>query len=217
MPALLVAVLGAFAIAVAFFAVANGEEQSARADTAADAAALDAVEAWHDEALALLLTGADATQASGTPAGLVGVLTAIGLFQPGSGYARASSFARANGADLRGLRWVPDRSPVTWTVEATVEQRDPVSAEKGGPERNARSTSRAQVRMLRGLCLSGTGVGITLRTGVCADSTMLLATCTRFLPNGTPNPLWKDCPSSSDLRRVFESERTLVDDPGGWL
>src|SRR5690242_4505374 len=112
MPGLLTVTLAAFAIALGLFTLARGEEQSARSDTAADAAALAAVKQWHVEALRALQSTA-MTQAIGA------TLTALNVYEPATGYLRAEEFARANGATVRpgGYRWIPDMSPVTWTVQ----------------------------------------------------------------------------------------------------
>ncbi|MFC6343994.1 hypothetical protein ACFP8W_18590, partial [Nocardioides hankookensis] len=136
MPGLLFVTFAAFAIAIGFFSLARGEEQSARSDTAADAAALAAVKQWHVEALRALQSTAM------TPA-IAGTLAALNVYQPASGYVTAEEFARANGATMApgGYRWIPDLSPVTWTVEVTVAQRDDLP--NGADE--ARSTSRARL------------------------------------------------------------------------
>jgi hypothetical protein len=201
MPGLLTVTFAAFAIALGLFSLARGEEQSARSDTAADAAALAAVKQWHIEALRALETTAL------TPA-IAGTLAALNVYQPASGYLGAEEFARANGASVvpGGYRWIPDLSPVTWTVEVTVEQRDDLP--NGADE--ARSTSRARLEATGGLCNAGVSVGLVLRDGSCADPARAAIVCTPPTP-ATPNPLYTECPSAAEIAAGYKTERTFVD------
>lgn len=201
MPGLLVVTLAAFAIALGLFSLARGEEQSARSDTAADAAALAAVKQWHVEALRALQSTAM------TPA-IGATLTALNVYQPASGYVGAEEFARANGARVvpGGYRWIPDLSPVTWTVEVVVEQRDDLP--NGADE--ARSTSRARLEAKGGLCNAGVSVGLELRDGSCADPVRAAIVCTPPTP-ATPNPEYVECPSAAEIAASYKTERKFVD------
>jgi hypothetical protein len=201
LPGLLVVTLAAFAIALGLFSLARGEEQSARSDTAADAAALAAVKQWHIEALRALQSTAM------TPA-IGATLTALNVYQPASGYPSAEEFARANGASMvpGGYRWIPDLSPVTWTVEVTVEQRDDLPNDAD----EARSTSRARLEATGGLCNAGASVGLVLRDQSCADPARAAQVCTPPTP-ATPNPLYVECPSAAEIAAGYKTERTFVD------
>ncbi len=202
MPALLTATFAAFAIVLGLFTIARGEEQSARSDTAADAAALAAAKQWHTEALTALRSTAQ------TPAiGLV-TLPLLNAFQPTRGVLRAQEYADANGGALRRYRWLGDLSPLTWTVEVQVEQSDDMP--HGADE--ARSTSRARVEATGGICNAGGVVGLVLRTGTCAGPARAAKVCTPPTP-ADPNPLFVDCPSAAEIAARFATERVFVDWP----
>lgn len=201
MPALLGAVFGAFAIMLGLFSLARGEEQSARSDTAADAAALAAAKQWHSEALMAL------TATAGTSA-IAATVTAMSAFQPAAGLPQAMQFAGANGARVIGYSWPTDLSPTTWTVEVEVEQNDEVST--GDTAHRMRSTSRAKVEAIGALCNAGGVLGLTLNTGTCADPATLAIVCVPPTP-ATPNPRYVDCPQAPFIQAEFDTARTFVD------
>ncbi|MFT4288468.1 hypothetical protein [Nocardioides sp.] len=198
-PALLAAVLGAFAIMVGMFTLARGSEQSARSDTAADAAALAAAKQWHVEALALLQASA------GTPA-LAAAVGSLNFFQPVGGYATAAEFAGANGGDLEGYQWLPAGGGLKWVVQATVRQRDNL-VDRG--DLNSRSTSRVRVEATGGLCWAGS-LGFELNDGSCGDVASLAIVCIPPTPT-TPNEEYWKCPQAVNVKAKFKTERTLVD------
>lgn len=202
MPALLTATFAAFAIAVSLFTIARGEEQSARSDTAADAAALAAAKQWHTEALEALRATAR------TPAIGAVTLPMLYAFEPLQGRSQAEHFAEANGSRVQQYRWLPDLSPLTWTVEVQVEQRDDMP--HGADE--ARSTTRVRVTATGGICNAGGMVGLVLRTGACVGPARAAIVCTPPTP-ASPNPLYEDCPTAAEIAAGFATERVFVDWP----
>lgn len=201
-PALLAAVLGAFAIAVGLFTLARGSEQSARSDTAADAAALAAAKQWHTEALDTLLAAAAPTTEE-----IATVVEALTFFQPVGGHPQAASFAQANGGELLNYEWIPDNNPAAWVVQVEVEQRDDLTSNSS---RNSRSTSRVEVKATGGLCNAGRLLGLQLRDGACANPVYLAVVCTPPTV-ATPNPLYVNCPQAADIALAFKTDRTFVD------
>jgi hypothetical protein len=177
-PALLLAVIGGFAIAVAFVALQFGLDQTGRAASASDAAAL-AVGREHRESVVDLF---------GDNNGLhLGQLTS---FLSGAGPVPgandvADDYAEANGADLvgdveyRGF----DLSAVQWEYEVTTEQLDTV--EGADEELQSRSTSRVAVRITSGLCPGLAGV---MHGGDCLSPTEYTAGCVPPPPPPSPTP-----------------------------
>lgn len=165
-PALLLAVIGVFALAVTFLPVQEVLDQNNRADTAADGAALALAKAQKEE-----MGQVGAISAPTVMPALLGHLS--GRMMPMSGWTQAQSFAKANGADLTAA--VPlgfDPSLPGWRWEVSTRQRDTV---KGGDVR-AHSKSRAVVvaEVTAGLCAGGSGF---IYGGACIDPVTWSTSC----------------------------------------
>ena len=154
-PALLIAVIGGFALAVAFVSLQNLLDQSGRAATASDAAAL-AAGAGHRDAFEDVFAGN-----SGLHLGLLRQMLEEGSLQPAI-IARAEQEAReyadANGAEVRTVTYDGfDLGQRQWEYTVLTQQRDTV--EGGTTTARSESRSRVAVRVTAGMCGGGLVVG----------------------------------------------------------
>lgn len=175
-PALLLAVIGGFAIAVSFIPLQNLFDQTGRADTAGDSAALAAAKAHKEAFLDLELTNSNNTLTN-----LDEFLAHLLTPQDGLAFSAAQELADANGANALSattLGYDPFRRG--WVYEVITEQDDTV---KGG-DASANSKSRVKaIAYADGLCLEvGPGVEIL---GKCHDVPTWTAICTPW-PNYKP-------------------------------
>ncbi len=179
LPALLLAVVFGVFLTAVLFIVGGAGDQSARAGTASDAAALAA----GDEAATELRTFL-----SGDPGVHLGqVATGAGL-DPTSLQSSASTYARANGADEQSTA-VTGFSPSTfeWQIEVTVKARDVVRDNLHTAVQGT-STSRVSVR-LDGLCSVADGFGFVLPgLGHCLTSALLGVLCAAPSPASLASP-----------------------------
>jgi hypothetical protein len=150
-PALLIAVIGGFALAVGFVALQLGIDQTGRSDSASDAAAL-AVGREHRDDFVDIFAGNN-----GLHLGQLRSLLEGSGPVPGANDA-AQDFAHANGADLVGdvvyRGFEADR--MRWVYEVTTRQQDTV--ESGESELRSESTSRVAVEVTRGICPGFAGI-----------------------------------------------------------
>lgn len=177
-PALLLAVIGGFALAVAFVSLQFLSDQTGRAATASDAAAL-AVGAEHKTELETLLGGGGQNS-----------LDALqNVLQQGPALRVdevARQYAAANGAELarpvvyNGF----DLGKRQWEYTVTTRQRDKV---KGGTSTaQSESTSHVAVQITSGLCTDPVGLVVN---GTCAALPDLLKVCDLSLdPPADPKP-----------------------------
>jgi hypothetical protein len=208
MPALLLAVVITTFAAVLLFTVGEAADQSSRAETASDAAAL----------------GAAQTFARDVPGQVVAsFVQGLGLAQacaavPGQ-EAAARDYTRANGSDLVGFRCEPEGG-AHWRFTAQTRARDTVRDSNSG--RVVRSESRSAAELeLTGICGSGTGIDFS---GGCLTFELFELLCAPEptasptgspAPTGTPGPLppWLDgepCPATGDLVDRLDSQVRLI-------
>lgn len=178
-PALLLAVIGGFALAVAFVSLQNLVDQAGRSDTAADAAALAAGKA-HGDAIFTVFDGN-----SGLHLGVLRHLLEGGPV-PDVVVARAEQAARdyadANGADVLDVRYDGfDLGARQWEYTVETKQQDPV--EGAGKVARTESRSRVAVRVTGGVCSGGLVVG-----GDCRPFELLDDLCQRELEPPEPSP-----------------------------
>jgi hypothetical protein len=173
-PALLLAVIGGMAIAVAFLSLQNLLDQGDRADSASDAAALGVGQGFRDD-LVGQLTGL------GLP-GLLALVQNRGDW-PGA-HQIAQQYADANGADLvGGVQYQGfDANRLRWVFEVETEQKDTV--EGGDSGARSHSTSRVAIDLL-GLCDWPNGIRVD---GQCVSITEWASGCTSPTPTPTPTP-----------------------------
>lgn len=196
-PALLLAVIGGFAIAVSFIPSQNLLDQTGRADTASDSAALAAVKAHKEAFLDLELTNTHNTLTN-----LEEFLAHLLTPQDGLAFAAAQDLASANGAHALSattLGYDPVRRG--WVYEVITEQDDTV--EGGDAAVNSKSRAKA-IAYADGLCL-GAGPGVWI-AGICHDTVVWLGICTPY-PGYTP-PLY----CTSDLTKYLTWHIKLVKD-----
>ena len=177
-PALLAAVLGGFALAVAFVALQDVLDQSGRAASASDAAAL-AVGQEHQRALLEPFEGNSGNH-----------LGQLRRLLDGTGTPRAADvaqdYAEANGADAVAVAFDGfDPGHRRWEYTVTTRQRDTV---RGG-ESTARSESRSTVavEVVAGLCTPPGSVGLIVRSR-CVGVDDLVALCDLELDPPPPSP-----------------------------
>ncbi len=147
-PALLLAVIGSFAIAALFLPVQKILDQSNRADTAADAAALGAAKAQKNHAGSPLLL---------TTTAMPGFVLRMQGFLSFQIQSEAQRFAAANGATLKGPV-VPlgyDPTIPGWRFRVTTRQNDPVKG--GDTTAHSEATATAVAKVESGFCSGGTG------------------------------------------------------------
>ena len=193
-PALLVAVSGALALAVGLISLQVLSDQTGRADTASDAAAL-AVGREHQEAILSIFDGN-----SGLHLGQLANL----ILSPGETVNAdevAEEFAAANGAtaedvDLTGFD--PSSTLPEWRYAVTTQQADEI--EGGGKTVQIESTSTVEVRITSGLCRPKDdegGLGLELEGG-CASPELLKNLCELDLnPPSTEAPSPTDAPTGT--------------------
>ncbi len=179
-PALLTAVIGGFALAVAFVSLQGVLDQSGRAASASDAAAL-AVGQEHERALFAIFDGnqgnhlgqlVDLLDGTGTPRAQV----------------VAQEYASANGADAVSVSFDGfDLGARRWEYTVTTRQQDTVSG--GDVSARSESESRVAVEVTSGLCSPGNGIGLYVN-GVCAGVDVLVGLCDLEL--NPPEPVADD-------------------------
>lgn len=178
-PALLIAVIGGFALAVAFASLQNLLDQSGRAATASDAAAL-AAGAGHRDAIEELLAGN-----SGLHLGQVRNLLEGGALDPAiaaRAEQEAREFADANGAEVRTVTYDGfDFGARQWEYTVLTKQRDTV--EGGTTSARSESRSRVAVRVTAGVCGGGLIIG-----GDCRPWGLLQQLCDLELEPPEPSP-----------------------------
>jgi hypothetical protein len=224
-PALLLAVLLTFAAALALFAVGRVGDQSARTDSAADAAALAVGREFSERAADTILAG------GGLNLGNLGAFSTAGLD------ARAAEYARGNGSDLTALRFLGYSGLGDWRFEVETRASDEVVDEMLS-RRSFRSEARSAVSVrFTGLCGGAGGVGLDMYGG-CLTPDLLAQLCApppppppppdddeetppdeeeeeEEPPPPPPDPLppWlegESCPSVGDLRDALGPDVRLV-------
>lgn len=209
-PALLIAVIGGFALAVAFVSLQNLLDQSGRAATASDAAAL-AAGAGHRDAIEDLFVGD-----SGLHLGLIRQMLEEGTLQPAV-IARADQQAReyadANGAEVRSVTYDGfDLGQRQWEYTVLTKQRDTV--EGGTTSARSESRSRVAVRVTAGLCGGGLVVG-----GDCRPWGLLQQLCDLELnppePTPTATPSESEGPAPEEPEEDAEPQEPEFTPPPG--
>lgn len=179
-PALLLAVIGSFAIAVAFLGLQNVLDQGSRAASASDAAALAVGTGFRDQTLESIGLLGDPTLG-----GVLSLLRNQGDW-PGANEV-AERYASANGASLEGPVQYDgfDLGRARWTFEVTTRQSDAV---KGG-DRTAHSKSTSKVAVeLTSLCTGAAGgLGLVVG-GSCIGPQEWAEGCTAPEPPEPPEP-----------------------------
>lgn len=176
-PALLLAVIGGFAIALAFLGLQNLLDQTGRAASASDAAALAVGKAHREN-----VVNAFAADPQGRLGGFLDFLQSTGP-APAAGQV-AREFATANGAQVVGMKYDGFRvSQREWVYEMSTQQLDTVE----GGTRTARSRSRSKVAVTitGGLCQDLSGIQVD---GTCVDADRYLEDCTAPAPPPPPPP-----------------------------
>ncbi len=150
-PALLLAVIGAFALALIFVSLQNLLDQTGRADTAADAAALGAGEAhrdWVEDRLAELFEGN-----SGLHLGAVLDLVENPTPNPRVLREAAEAFADANGAEVppggfesQGPQFMAGGG-IRYTYRVTTRQNDTVKGGNSSERAESTATARIELRL----------------------------------------------------------------------
>jgi hypothetical protein len=208
-PALLIAVIGGFALAVAFVSLQNLLDQSGRAATASDAAAL-AAGAGHRDAVEDVFAGN-----SGLHLGLIRQMLEEGSLDPAIA-ARAEQEAReyadANGAEVRTVTYDGfDLGERQWEYTVLTKQRDTV--EGGTTSARSESRSRVAVRVTAGLCGGGLIIG-----GDCRPWGLLQQLCDLELnppePTPTTEPEESEGPSEPADPEPEPEEPELTPPPG---
>jgi hypothetical protein len=178
-PALLIAVIGGFALAVAFVSLQNLLDQSGRAATASDAAAL-AAGAGHRDAIEDVFAGN-----SGLHLGLIRQMLEEGSLDPtiaARAEQEAREYADANGAEVRTVTYDGfDLGERQWEYTVLTKQRDTV--EGGTTSARSESRSRVAVRVTAGLCGGGLIIG-----GDCRPWGLLQQLCDLELNPPEPTP-----------------------------
>ena len=201
MPGLLAVTLAAFAIALGLFTLARGEEQSARSDTAADAAALAAAKQWHVEALRALQSTAM------TPA-IGATLTALIVYQPAIGLPTAEEFARANGATVVPGALPLDPRPVARHLDSRGDRRAarrPAQRRRRGAIHVARTAGGDRRPVQRRRQRRPRAARRQLRRPGAGRDRLHAADA------GHPEPAVLECPSAAEIAASYKTERTFVD------
>lgn len=180
-PALLLAIIGGFAIAVAFVSLQNLLDQTGRASTASDAAAL-AAGTGHRQAVTDFFDGNN-----GLHLGQLAQVLEGGAVPDAQALAEqeARDYADANGADVLSVTYDRfDLGKRQWEYTVVTRQQDEV---KGGTSTaHTHSRSRVAVRIASGVCPGGLIVG-----GGCRPFDLLEQLCGNELappPSPTPSP-----------------------------
>jgi len=194
-PALLMAVIGAFALAVIFVVIARGEDQGGRSDTAADAAAL-AIGREYQRHTGTFLAPMIETK-----------LPVLAAYQPITAAAAAQQYADANGARVVAARYEGfDPLTLEWRYWVKVEQQDTI--EGGGRSHEpTTSTATVAVKAVGGLCTSAEGAAGFISDEQCVGPTQMLAIC---LAEKTGQPSVPHCPTVPEVLNAFEAEIRLV-------
>ena len=161
-PALLLAVLGSFALVMLFVALPRLLDQTERADTASDSAAIAASRA-HKEWFMMM----GKAQIGNPIANFPNVMSLLARGLAPTAYAEGLSFARSNGATLAQLNADPyDMFRKRWVIHARAKQLDTIKG--GNTTANSERDARAELRAVSGLCLkAGPGVEVN---GQCKDT-----------------------------------------------
>lgn len=178
-PALLLAVIGGFAIALSFVGLQNLVDQTGRAASASDAAALAVGQAHRDNVVQAL---------AGDPAAHLGQLLSF-LQTVGAAPAAdqvAGQYAAANGAEVEGqVRYVGfDTGRREWVYEVSTLQSDTV--EGGTGSTRSESASRVAVAITGGLCPDFRGIEVD---GTCIDAQKYGEDCVAPPPPPPPPPV----------------------------
>lgn len=196
-PALLLAVIGGFAIAVSFVPLQNLLDQTGRADTASDSAALAAAKA-HKTNFELKVQALP-----DSPAKVATFFIYLSSYD-GLAYARANELAGANGATapvVTGGMYNPATQQVRYT--AITRQNDTVTG--GDASANSKSRATAAAELTAGICAGGLSVNI-LGVG-CRDAATWTVECTPT-PVYTPPPY---CYAGIDFTALLEWNIHLVE------
>lgn len=175
-PALVAALVGGLAIALVVITLGRGLDQTARAVTASDAAAL-AVAKEHQRQFVNSF-GVDGGPLADLPAYL-------NSWGPVSGAERdAADYADANGADVQGQVDFEgyDAGEQRWVYGVRTKQRDPVSDDS---DKRAENVSKAEVKITEGLCAGGTGIDYN---GTCVTAQVYEDGCEIEEPPPPPPP-----------------------------
>lgn len=176
---------------VAIKVIGSATNDRAQSTTAADAAALAAVDRWSDA----LEDVFDAARGASDPDDFWGFAgTDLGSLTSGSLSSAARSYAAANGAELLSLSIDPARAEVT----ATVRDLDVVPTSG----RQIQSVATAQLQLRSGVCRSGSTLGY-LVSGVCRTA------APRPTPTPTPTPDPTATPTPPPPPPPFEAPRGI--------
>lgn len=218
LPALALIVAGLVAFTV-FVIVPLGSANDRRAETrtAADAAALAAVDSAADSIRGIgtvLPPGL-----GGLPGGADALLRALDRLEP-EGYAAAADYAGRNDADLTDFRMTISLRGGRPVIEAYAATRSDQPIES--TDRFAHAEATARLDVLGGLCGVGNAWGLELDDGTCRSVVDLLAPLPTPTPTPTPTdpgdetepPTPSPTPTPSDLPRprpMRVSDLYLVD------
>lgn len=176
-PALLLAVIGGFALALTFLGLQNLLDQTGRAASASDAAALAVGKAHRDN-----VVSAFAADPGGRLVRFLDFLQSTGP-APAANQV-AGEFAAANGASVLGVQYDGFRvGQREWVYEMSTQQRDTV--EGGTRTAQAKSRSRVAVTITGGLCPDLSGIEVD---GTCVDADRYREDCTAPAPPPPPPP-----------------------------
>lgn len=178
-PALLLAVIGGFAIAVSFIPLQNLLDQTGRADTAADAAALAAAKGHEKDFMFY------ASKLPDSPA-KVALFLAMLSNHMARAQIEAGKLAESNGATVDQLTSRPfdlARGKKIYTV--ITRQQDTVKG--GSASANSKSRASAAAEVHEGLCFSATGYGVDITGPGCKSAFDWTYECTPT-PVNTPPP-----------------------------
>jgi hypothetical protein len=188
-PARLLAVIGGFAIAVAFVALQFGLDQTGRAASASDAAAL-AVGREHRESVVDLFGDDNGLHLGQLSSFLSGAGPVPGANDVADDYAEANGADLVGDVDYRGF----DLSALQWEYQVTTEQLDTVQG--ADEDLQSRSTSRVAVRITEGLCPGLAGV---MYGGDCLTPAEYTAGCVPPPPPPpTPSPTTTESPDPDE-------------------
>lgn len=182
-PALLLAVIGGFAIAVSFIPLQNLLDQTGRADSAADSAALAAAEAHRDQYK--IEKGLPSTPITRLTVWLNAIRKGKGFIAQGA----AQNLATANGADLESFRYRFQGRPGRYRAVYTVVTRQQDTVKGGDATANSRSRATAIAEISNSVGGEVCGVfpflGVDFGDGQCHVE---LEWTTRCIPSTTPPP-----------------------------
>jgi Putative Flp pilus-assembly TadE/G-like len=192
LPALVLVVVALLAFTV-FVIVPLGSASDRRAEsrTAADAAALAAVDSAAESIRgigAVLPPGL-----GGSPGGADALRRTLDRLEP-EGYAVAADYAGRNDGDLRDFRMTIFLAGGRPVIEAFAAIRSDEQIE--ATDRYAQAKATARVDVLGGLCAAGGAWGLELDDGSCRAIDDLLAP----LPTPTPTPTPTPSPTSTGTR-----------------